>query len=53
MCSECDTMSEGKNEATPEQIERCKLMGWEYIGDGFFERGEQMGWFDGRSFVKE
>lgn len=32
-------------EPTDRQIERCKLMGWDYMGDGLFECGSLMGYF--------
>ncbi len=30
---------------TPQQMERCELMGWEYLGDGIFARGNHLGSF--------
>ena len=35
-----------------QQIECCALMGWEYLGDGIFARGGQLGWFESSGFVK-
>ncbi len=37
---------------TPQQIEFCEVSGWDYLGDGIFARGEQIGWFEGREFKK-
>jgi len=36
-----------------QQIERCAMMNWEYMGMGLFSRGEQMGWFTDKGFFKE
>jgi len=47
------TSEQVKGEPTPEQLERCKAVGWEYLGDGFFVKNEVMGWYEGRNFVKE
>ncbi len=30
---------------TAPQIEKCELMGWQYLGDGLFARGDQLGSF--------
>lgn len=30
---------------TQQQLERCELMGWEYLGDGLFSKGEKIGLF--------
>ena len=38
---------------TPEQIENAALMGFEYIGDGIFIRGDEIGYFTERGFVRE
>jgi len=39
-------------EPTDVQRERASLMGWSYLGDGLFGRGDFIGWFEGRFFVK-
>jgi len=40
---------------TQKQIGHCKVMGWEYIGDGLFESKKRcmMGWFTESGFNKE
>lgn len=40
-------------EPTPKQIEIAELMGFEYIGDGWFVKGEFFGWFTEKGFHKE
>lgn len=37
---------------TNDQIENCAGMGWVYKGDCIFEKGNMIGWFEGRYFVK-
>ena len=37
---------------TADQIRNCKSMGWEYIGDGLFIKGDVIGYFVNRNFVK-
>lgn len=48
-----DKAEQNKNEPSESQLEKCKALGWEYLGDGIFVKGERMGWFEGRSFQKE
>lgn len=38
---------------TAKQMGRCAMMGWAYIGDGLFTRGDQIGYFTAEGFVKE
>lgn len=40
-------------EPTSKQIQNCELSGWHYIGDGFFVRGDELGWFTKAGFVRE
>lgn len=40
-------------EPTPIQIRNCKSLGWEYLGDGLFEKDGMIGWFSDRGFEKE
>jgi hypothetical protein len=35
------------------QIEQCALMNWIYIGDGYFARGDELGWFENGDFKRE
>ena len=36
------------------QIDRCKMMHWNYLGDGLFEKDDVLGYFDhSGKFVKE
>tara|TARA_Y100000310_G_C20650554_1_gene799167 strand:+ start:1795 stop:1935 length:141 start_codon:yes stop_codon:yes gene_type:complete len=35
-----------------EQLHNCELMGWEYIGDGLFAKGEAIGYFTIAGWVK-
>ncbi len=30
---------------TPAQLKNSSLMGWEYAGDGLFEKDDSIGWF--------
>lgn len=39
-------------EPTKDQLENCKSMGWDYLGDGIFAKDDSIGWFEGRHFVK-
>lgn len=38
---------------TDTQIENAYLMGWQYLGDGIFIRGDQMGWFTDHGFQQD
>lgn len=38
---------------THKQLECCDLWGWKYIGDGLFGRGELIGYFTDKGFIKE
>lgn len=38
---------------TPSQIESCFMMGWEYVGYGFFFRNQEVGFFTASGFMKE
>lgn len=42
------------NNPTNKQISNSQLLGWEYLGDGLFTKGDLLGYFtqDGR-FMKE
>lgn len=33
-------------------LRNCKAMGWEYLGDGVFAKGDFIGYFVDRNFVK-
>jgi hypothetical protein len=37
---------------TDKQIQNCELMGWEYLGEGLFCRGDEMGYFTAEGFEK-
>lgn len=41
------------NPPTPDQIENSKALGWEYVGDGYFVKGDMMGYFVEKQFFKE
>lgn len=41
------------NLPTEKQIEHCAGMGWRYIGDGLFARGDVVGYFTDQGFKKE
>lgn len=38
---------------TQKQIENCAGMGWQYLGDGLFAKGDLLGWFTENGFYKE
>jgi len=38
---------------TVKQLGLCAMMGWEYIGDGLFTRGDLVGYFTAEGFKKE
>ena len=40
-------------EPTQEQIKNCAWLGWHYTGGGYFIRGDEIGWFEDRNFIKE
>lgn len=40
------------HEPSQTQIDRCLLMGWIHIGDGFFAKDDYIGWFEQRNFIK-
>lgn len=40
-------------EPTPEQIENCRLFGWQYLEDGYFQRDQELGWFTKFGFVRD
>ncbi len=35
------------------QIINARTAGWEYLGDGLFANGDQLGWFTSNGFVKD
>lgn len=39
-------------EPTETQLTNCLLMGWMHAGDGFFTKGDYIGWFEQRNFIK-
>ena len=40
------------HEPSDTQLQRCLLMGWTHIGDGFFAKDDYIGWFEQRNFRK-
>lgn len=38
---------------TEKQIINAAASGWEYLGDGLFSNGDQLGWFTSNGFVKD
>jgi len=40
-------------EPNSDQLRNAQSMGWEYLGDGLFSKGDLMGWFYVGGFWKE
>jgi hypothetical protein len=45
-------MNEINKTPNPKMLRNCKAMGWEYLGDGIFAKGDVIGYFVERNFVK-
>ena len=46
-------MSPAPKEPTPKQLQYSAYMGWEYMGDCLFQKGDLIGWYHERGFWKE
>lgn len=38
---------------TEKMVQNCASMGWEYLGDGLFGKGDVIGWFTSEGFQKK